>query len=74
MHSDKIRGVIRHLNLAYLAEKKKWAEMVSLLQILYAECMKHFQLSPGHVLTNGRVAALPFLCLFGHAAARLVNT
>ena len=48
--------------------------MVSLLKILYAECMKHFQLSPRHVLTNGRVAALPFLCLFGHAAARLVNT
>ena len=73
MLSDKIRGVIRHLNLAYLAEKK-WAEMVSLLHILYAECMKHFQLSPGHVLTNGRVAVLPFICLFGHTAARLVNT
>ena len=48
--------------------------MVTSLQILYAECTKHFQLSPVHVLTNGRVAALPFLCLFGHPAARQINT
>ena len=61
--SDEIRGVISHLILAYLA--KKWAEMVTSLATFYAECTKHLQRSPGHVVRNSRVARYHFfVCLF----------
>ena len=43
IHSEKMRLVIRQFTLAYIGIK--WAEMITSLQILYAECVKHFQLS-----------------------------